>query len=90
MNAVNFDCCGGCIPLEAGQSVQDVIDIHSMQCEERERLNFLAAHRDDMYRDVATMHDVDARWQNEQAEWMEDHPLEISGDAIAEYKEKHP
>lgn len=89
MNAVSFDCCGGCVPLEPGQSVQDVIDIHTMTCDERERLNFLADHRNDMYSDFAIMHDVDAKNQNQIADDMEPYPLIISGDALAIFKEKH-
>lgn len=50
----------------------------------------LEEHRDDMYRDYATMHDVDAKWQNEQADDMEPYSLIISGDALAIYKARHP
>lgn len=89
MNAVSFDCCGGCIPLEPGQPVQDVIDIHAMDCDERQRLNFLAEHRDEMHRDFATFFDEDAGWLNEQADDMELYPLVISGDALALYQEMH-
>lgn len=89
MNAVSFDCCGGCVPLGPGQSVQDVIDIHTMTCDERERLNFLAEHRDDTYRDVATMHDLKAAALN-RIIGIDNMPIEISGDALSLYKEAHP
>lgn len=90
MNAVSFDCCGGCIPLEPGQSVQDVIDIHAMDCDERQRLNFLAEHRDEMHRDFAILGDRKAIWLNEFADDdPHDPPFEVSGDALALYQEKH-
>lgn len=90
MNAVSFDCCGGCVPLGPDQSVQDVIDIHLTDCDARQRLTVLAEHRDDMYREVAIMHDVDVKRQNQVVDDMEPYPLVISGDALALHKEKHP
>lgn len=81
MNAVSFDCCGGCVPLGPGQSVQDVIDIHTMTCEERERLNFLAERRDEMHRDMAVCWDLNARWLNREPD--PNYPVEGCGDALA-------
>lgn len=49
----------------------------------------LAAHRDEMYRDVATMHDVDARWLSRETADLADYPLPISGDALAIYRSRH-
>lgn len=88
MNAVSFDCCGGCVPLGLGQSVQDVIDIHTMTCEERERLNFLAEHRDEMHRDMAVCWDLNARWLNTESE--PNYPVEGCGDALARLRAAHP
>lgn len=85
--AVSFDCCGACIPLEAGQTVQDVIDLHTMTCDERQRLQFLATYADDARRDFAACYDLDSKRLNRHPD--RDWPLEISGDAIALHKETH-
>ncbi|WP_167198050.1 hypothetical protein [Brevibacterium pigmentatum] len=87
MTAVSFDCCGACIPLEPGQTVQDVIDLHTMTCDERQRLQFLATYADDARRDFSVMSDVSVRDLNRHPD--KDWPLEISGDAIALHKETH-
>ena len=88
MNAVSFDCCGGCIPLGPGQSVQDVIDLHAMKCEERQRFNFLAECGRDEYADIATMSDLDVTRLNS-IHGVDNMPIEISGDAIALHKENN-
>lgn len=88
MNAVTFDdCCGACIPLNEGQTVQDVIDLHTLNCDERQRLQFLATYADDARRDFAVMSDAKVRDLNRHPD--KDWPLEISGDAIALHKETH-
>ena len=49
----------------------------------------LAAHRDEMYRDVATMFDVDAKRLSRESDDLAGYPLPISGDALAIYKATH-
>lgn len=89
MNAVTFDdCCGACIPLDVGQTVQDVIDLHTLTCDERRRLQFLATYADDVRRDWANCYDLEAKSLN-RIRGIDNYPLEISGDAIALYREKH-
>lgn len=90
MNAVSFDCCGGCVPLGPGQSVQDVIDLHTMTCEERERLNFLAEHRDEARRDISVLGDIEAEQLNRLARRNHGtNPFEASGDALALLRKAH-
>lgn len=90
MNAVSFDCCGGCVPLSPGQSVQDVIGIHRLSCGICDQLSQLAAVRDEEYRDVAICGDLDAARMNRISGWPNaNFPIEISGDAIATYNHKH-
>lgn len=48
----------------------------------------LAAHRDEMYRDMATMYDVNAKWLNKESEDLAGYPLPISGDALTILKSK--
>lgn len=53
----------------------------------------LAEYRGDTYRDFAVMHDLDAKMLNRSAKrnrQRDPYPFEVSGDALARYKETHP
>lgn len=52
----------------------------------------LADHRDEVYRDFAVLHDLDAKMLNRverRNRGNDPYPFEVSGDALALYKARH-
>lgn len=83
---VSFDCGAGL--LLGGRSVAAIITEHLGECAACERLDRALDHRNQEYSDFAVMSAVSVRDLNRHPD--RDWPLEISGDAIALLKEKHP
>lgn len=80
--------CGGAAVVPWGKSAVSVLIEHLKVCAECALLDSLADNRNEGRSTVATMGDRDAKWLNDHVD-DDDFSLEISGDALALYREKH-
>lgn len=85
---LEFPCEDGVMLDDLGLTARAATELHHAGCKDCQRYAELYEHRDDMYRDVATMHDLNARTLN-RIIGIDNMPIEISGDAIALHMEKN-
>ncbi|WCE39162.1 hypothetical protein PGC08_14305 [Brevibacterium sp. BDJS002] len=85
---IEFPCENG-VELDGTMTARDATDLHRIQCKDCQRYAELHEHRDDMYRDVATMHDLNVAALN-RIIGIDNMPVEVSGDALTILKEKRP
>lgn len=82
---VAFDC-GAAFPL-GNRTVATIITEHLEVCSACERLDRALDQRNEEYSAVANMGDLEPKRLNK-IDGIDNYPFEVSGDALAIYKEK--